>query len=56
MLHPLYVCDMQGKTEEQRKDQVARLKKSDEDKRKKLKSLGIDYEFSGYVSSMNLPP
>jgi hypothetical protein len=36
------------KTPEEHDAQVVKLKKSDAEKKRKLKDLGIDYEFDGY--------
>ena len=39
----------QAKTPEQHEKKIKALSKNDEHKRKKLKALGVDYDFPGYV-------
>ena len=50
-----YCCSFQEKTDKEHEKQVSNILKKEQRKRKKLKDLGIDYEFPGYVSCKCLP-
>lgn len=41
---------IQPKTDEEHQKQVSNILKKENKKRKKMKDLGIDYDFPGYVS------
>ena len=49
----LHCCHyiFQEKTDKEYEKQVSNILKKEQKKRKKMKDLGIDYEFPGYVSS-----
>lgn len=44
------VLFIQAKSPSEFRQQVRRLKRKDAKKRRKLKSLGVQYEFPGYVT------
>lgn len=46
--------DFQAKTDEQVKKEVEHLLANEEEKRKKLKELGINYTYKGFVSILSI--
>jgi len=48
------LLDFKAKTDEQVKKEVEHLLANEEEKRKKLKELGINYTYKGFVSILSI--
>jgi len=48
------LLDFKAKTEKKKKKEVEHLLANEEEKRKKLKELGINYTYKGFVSILSI--